>query len=418
MGHLLYLLGRVSQRVMHRYEKESREAGKASFHFAWVLDQQEEERVRGITVDVAVNHFDTASKRVTLLDAPGHRDFIPNMISGAAQADAAVLVVPAVQGEFEAGFVEEGQIREHAILARSLGVAQLIVAVNKCDVVEWREERYRQILALLLPFLKQTGFRERDVQCVPVSGLTGENLLTRKEAKLAWYTGPTLLELIDQLALPKRSADKPFRCCVSEVFKSQTLGVTVAGRIDSGAVMKGDSVLILPQGEVGLVRGVEMNGEIIPVGRVGDNVDVGLRDLTDPSLLIPGSWLCDPAYPIPLTSHFKAQILTTALSTPLLQGATCVLHTQSASEEVVLTRLIAVLDKATNAVIKARPRVLSRGQSAEVEVSCKRLVPLELYREYRELGRFSLRRGVETVAVGIVTELYDTDKDRARKGSA
>ena len=281
------------------------------------------------------------------------------------------------------------------------------MAVNKCDAVEWREERYRQILTALLPFLRATGFREKDIACVPVSGLTGENLTQRKEPRLAWYTGPTLLELIDGLALPKRSVDKPFRCCVTEVFRSQALGVTVAGRIDRGAVMKGDSVLILPQGELALVKGVEMNGEGLAVGRVGENVDIGLKDLTDPTLLIPGSWLCDPAYPIPLTMHFKAQVLTTALSKPLLQGATCVMHTQSASEEVVLTRLIAVLDKATNAVLKARPRVLSRGQSAEVEVTTKRVVCLELYREYRELGRFSLRRGVETVAVGIVTEMYE-----------
>ena len=245
------------------------------------------------------------------------------------------------------------------------------------------------------------------MQAVPVSGLTGENLIARKESPLsAWYTGPTLLELIDGLALPKRSVDKPFRCCVSEVFRSQTLGVTVAGRIDSGAAMKGDGVLILPQGELGVVRGVEMSGEPIPVGRVGENVELGLRDLNDPSLLVPGSWLCDPAFPIPLTSHFKAQLLTTALSRPLLQGATCVMHTQSASEEVVLSRIIATLDKATGAVLKERPRVLSRGQSAEVEITTKRLVCLELYKEYRELGRFSLRRGVETVAVGIVTELY------------
>ena len=407
MGHLLYLLGRVSGKQMHRYEKESREMGKASFHFAWVLDQQEEERTRGITVDVAVQHFDTDSRRVTLLDAPGHRDFIPNMISGAAQADAAVLVVPAATGEFEAGFAEEGQIREHAILARSLGVAQLVVAVNKLDMVEWREERYRQVLALLLPFLRSTGFKEKDVQCVPVSGLTGENLVARKEEKLSsWYSGPTLLQLIDTLPLPRRSVDRPFRCCISEVFRSQSLGVTVAGRIDSGCVMKGDSLLILPQGELVSVRGVERDGEQLAVGRVGENVDIGLKELTDSSVLTAGLWLCDPAFPIPMSCRFRAQILTTALSRPLLQGATLLLYTQSASEEVQLSRLVALLDRSSGSVIKTAPRFLSRNASAEVELQCKRAVCLELYRDYRELGRFSLRRATETVAVGIVTELF------------
>jgi len=266
----------------------------------------------------------------------------------------------------------------------------------------------KQILALLIPFLKSTGFREKDLYTVPVSGLTGENLIKRTESRLSWYEGPTLMELIDGLALPKRSVDKPFRCCVSEVFKSQSLGVTVAGRIDSGAVMKGDSLLILPQGELCSVKGVEIEGDVIPVGRVGENVDLGLKDVNDPSLLIPGSWLCDPSFPIPLTSHFKAQVLVTGLSRPLMQGVTCVMYTTSASEEVVLSRLVAVLEGGTGKVIKERPRVLTKGQSAEVEITTKRAVCLELYREYRELGRFSLRRGVETVAVGIVTELYSS----------
>ena len=170
MGHLLLLMGVVSAKLLHKYEKDSRALGKASFHFAWVLDQQDEERQRGITVDVAVSHFATPTKNITLLDAPGYRDFIPNMIAGTAQADVAVLVVPAVVGEFEAGFVDEGQIREHAMLAKSMGVGQLVVAVNKCDAVEWSEERYKQILALLLPFLKATGYKERDITTVPVSG--------------------------------------------------------------------------------------------------------------------------------------------------------------------------------------------------------------------------------------------------------
>ena len=180
MGHLLYKLNVVNSKLIHRYEKESREQGKASFAFAWVLDQEVEERSRGITVDVAVQYFESERRRVTLLDAPGHRDFIPNMISGTSQADAAVLVVPAVQGEFEGGFSDEGQIKEHAILARSLGVQQLILAINKCDAIDYNEDRYKQILQSLIPFLKSAGFKEKDLTPIPVSGLTGENLIDGK----------------------------------------------------------------------------------------------------------------------------------------------------------------------------------------------------------------------------------------------
>ena len=406
MGHLLLLMGVVSAKTLHKYEKDSRAMGKASFHFAWVLDQQDEERQRGITVDVAVSHFTTATKNITLLDAPGHRDFIPNMIAGTAQADVAVLVVPAVVGEFEAGFVDGGQIREHAVLARSMGVGQLVVAVNKGDVVEWKEERYRQILAQLLPFLKSTGYKDKDITTVPVSGLTGENITARSDARLtSWYSGPTLLAAIDSLTPPKRPIDRPFRCCVTEVFRSQSLGVTVAGRVDSGAVMKGDSVLVLPQGETVSVRGVEVNGDPVAVGRVGENVEIGLKDLTDPALLIPGSWLCDPLSPIPLTQRFRAQILTTALSRVLMSGTACIMYTQSAAEEVTLSQLVSVVDSRDGHVTQTRPRFLGRGVTAVVEVACKRQVCIELYREYRELGRFSLRRGTETVAVGIVQEI-------------
>ena len=406
MGHLLLLMGVVSAKLLHKYEKDSRALGKASFHFAWVLDQQDEERQRGITVDVAVSHFATPTKNITLLDAPGHRDFIPNMIAGTAQADVAVLVVPAVVGEFESGFVEEGQIREHAMLAKSMGVGQLVVAVNKCDAVEWSEERYKQILTLLLPFLKATGYKEKDITTVPVSGLTGENITACGEARLSsWYSGPTLLAAIDSLTPPKRPVDRPFRCCVTEVFRSQSLGVTVAGRVDSGAVIKGDSVLVLPQNETVSVRGVEVNGEPVAVGKVGENVEVGLKDVTDPALLIPGSWLCDPLQPIPLTQRFRAQVLTTALSRVLMSGTACIMYTQSAVEEVTLSQLVSVLDSRDGRVTQSKPRFLGKGVTALVEVTCKRQVCVELYREYRELGRFSLRRGTETVAVGIVQEI-------------
>ena len=406
MGHLLVKLDVVSMKTIRKYEKESRERGKASFHFAWVLDEQEEERSRGITVDVAVSGFETASKRITLLDAPGHRDFIPNMISGASAADAAVLVVPAVRGEFEGGFSDGGQTREHSILARALGVTQIIVAINKMEVVEWSQERFDEISAIIVPFLRTAGFRANNIALVPVSGLTGQNLISRDEPRLSsWYNGATLIELIDRLSLPERAVDRPFRLAITDVFRSPSLGITVAGRVESGSVMLKEQTLLLPTNEIVTVKGIECGGAGQSIAIAGQNVELGIFPPSDAAILTIGQWLCDPTKPIPLVTHFVAHIVTMSIKIPLLSGSQLILYYQSTSEEVVCSKLIAVLDKSNGAVIKARPRAIGKQVSAEVELTCKRGICLELYRDNRALGRFSLRRGTETVAVGIVHSL-------------
>ena len=198
MGHLLYLLGFVSKKTIHRYETDSKKIGKNSFLYAWVLDETQEERSRGITMDIAQSRFETQNRVVTLLDAPGHKDFIPNMITGATQADVALLVVDATKGEFETGFESGGQTREHTLLIRSLGISQLGVVVNKLDNCDWSQQRYEEIVTKLSAFLKQVGFKDQDVSYVPCSGLTGENLMTRSKNELLclWYSGPSLVEII------------------------------------------------------------------------------------------------------------------------------------------------------------------------------------------------------------------------------
>uniref|UniRef100_V5G771 HBS1-like protein n=1 Tax=Anoplophora glabripennis TaxID=217634 RepID=V5G771_ANOGL len=221
MGRLLCDLGQVNQRIMHKYEQESRKLGKQSFMYAWVLDETGEERNRGITMDVGRFQFDTKTKRVTLLDAPGHKDFIPNMISGTGQADVALMVVDATRGEFETGFDYGGQTREHALLARSLGVTQLAVSINKLDTVAWSRERFNEIVAKLKGFLKLAGFKESDVTFVPCSGLTGQNLVSKptENSLLSWYNGPCLLDVIDNFRSPERPISKPFRLSVNDIFK-------------------------------------------------------------------------------------------------------------------------------------------------------------------------------------------------------
>lgn len=257
MGHLLVKIGHVSKKLMHRNEVDSKKSGKASFLYAWALDETEEERTRGITMDVAEQTFETDHRRVTLLDAPGHKDFIPNMITGAAVADAAILVIDSTKGEFETGFDEGGQTREHTLLVRSLGVKQLIVAVNKLDTCRWSRDRYQEISDKLMVFLKQANFRESDIRFVPVSGLVGENLTSRSQVPdlRQWYDGPCLLELIDTFQPPERPVARPLRIAITDIFKGgATAGTAIGGRVLTGCVSQGQKCLVQPAAEFCTVK--------------------------------------------------------------------------------------------------------------------------------------------------------------------
>jgi len=408
MGHLLFQLGQVSQKVMHKHEQESRKVGKQSFMYAWVLDETDEERERGITMDVGQNKFETEHRIITLLDAPGHRDFIPNMISGAYQADVAVLVVNATTGEFEAGFEAGGQTREHALLVRSLGVGQLTVAVNKLDTVEWDQGRFLAIKEKLRLFLtKQAGFKEDDLTFVPCSGLTGENLTLppRTDLLSSWYQGVTLMHSIDNMRTPTRAMDKPFRLSVSDIFRAQSgSGFSVAGRVEAGVVMKDDRVLISPLNEICTVKSVLVEQMDSLTGFAGDHVVLTLVG-PDQASVVAGMVLCDPSQPVPVATRFRARVVVFNIEVPITKGYPVVLHYGCVSEQATVKKLVSQLNKSTGEVVKAKPRCLTGNQSAVVEIIVSRPIPLELYKSNRELGRFMLRTGGHTIAAGMVTEI-------------
>ncbi|RLN91920.1 hypothetical protein BBJ28_00024449 [Nothophytophthora sp. Chile5] len=340
-GHLLYDLGYVSKRLMHKYEKESREAGKSSFAYAWVMDADEEERSRGVTMDVGTSYFETATKHVTLLDAPGHRDFIPKMIAGAAQADVAVLVVPAVTGEFEAAFENSGQTKEHTLLVRSLGVAQMVCLMYLGSFqVAWDKERFDNIVASLSTFLQGAGFRLKNLRFVPLSGMTGANLDKSVPAsECSWYSGPSLVEAI-----------------------ANTLA------------------------------------------RAGDTVDLGVTGI-DPSAISTGSILCSIASPVRLARRFEAKIMTMpAVEVPLVKGTCVSIHMHNVDEPVNITRLVSILGK-SGEVEKKKPRCITRERSAVVHITCLRSLCLEEFANYRQLGRFTLRDRGKTLAAGIITQI-------------
>lgn len=407
MGHLLFKLGNVSQKVMHKHEKESKKVGKQSFMYAWVLDETDEERERGITMDVGQNKFETDKKLITLLDAPGHRDFIPNMISGAYQADVAVMVVNATTGEFEAGFEAGGQTREHALLVRSLGVSQLVVAVNKLDTVDWAKERFDTIAAKLRLFLtKQAGFREADLTFLPCSGLTGENLTSAPTAATlaAWYSGPSLVAAIDSLRPPDRAMDRPFRLSIADIYKGQAAGFSVAGRLESGFLTMGDKVLISPLNEICTVKSVLVDQVAGWTGFAGDHATVGLVG-PDMAGVVAGMVLSDPASPVPVASRFQARVVVFNIDIPITKGYPVVMHYGCVSEQATIRKLVSLLHKTSGEVVKSKPRVLTGNCSAVVEVTVAKPIPLELYRNSRELGRFMLRTGGHTIAAGMVTAL-------------
>jgi elongation factor 1 alpha-like protein len=261
MGRLLFELKAVDERTMERYKQEAERMGKGSFAFAWVLDSGTEERERGVTIDIATNKFETARTNFTILDAPGHRDFVPNMIAGASDADFAVLVIDASTGEFESGM--KGQTREHALLVRSIGVQRMIIAVNKMDAADWSKDRFSEIQQQTLAFLTSAGFQAKNLSFVPCSGLEGDNILKKTTDKQAsWYTGDTLVEELDKAEPITHEIEKPLRMTIGDVFRGSVQNpLSISGRIEAGNLQVGDATLVMPSGESASIKGIEVDDE-------------------------------------------------------------------------------------------------------------------------------------------------------------
>lgn len=418
-GHLLYKQGTVSKRMMHKYEQESKKAGKQSM-YAWVMDDTEEERSRGVTVDVAERSFETASNVVNILDAPGHKDFIPNMISGAARADVALLVVDASTGEFEAGFESNGQTREHAMLIKSLGVSQIAVAVNKLDTVQWAESRYNDIKSSLTTFLKTVGYRSSDVQYVPCSGLTGENLVeVPKEAALtSWYRGPTILQAIDSMKPPEREVLRPTRFSISDVFKGGSSNVCVTGKLHTGYIQPGDKLLLLPHTLPLTVKDVVSSSGVAAQLFAGDSGTLTVSGAADPDVVQVGCFLCDPASPMPQANWLRARVVVFGVTVPIIRGTQVEFHHQTLCEPATVRKLVAQINKSTGEVTKKNPRVLAKQTAGVLELELARPVCVETFKDNKELGRFMLRQQGNTVAAGLVTELLGNTKERTGRDPA
>lgn len=391
MGRLLADQGAIDQRTLDKYRKEAEKIGKASFALAWVLDQGSEERARGVTIDIATNKFETDTTAFTIVDAPGHRDFVPNMIAGASQADFAVLVIDSSVGKFESGL--KGQTKEHALLVRSIGVQKIIVAVNKMDAVQWDKGRFEEIQQQLSSFLTTAGFQAKNIAFVPCSGVLGDNITRRSEDPHAsWYSDRTLIEELETSEPYTHALHKPLRMTIGDVFRGGVQNpISISGRLDSGSLQVGDNVLTMPSGETSLIRSLEVDGEPSDWAVAGQNVVLNLANI-DPVHLRSGDVVCHASSPIPTITCFTAKVLAFEHLMPMLVDV----HRGRLHVPGRVSKLVASLDKASGAPIKKRPKIVAPGTVARVVVEMDQAVPLEAP------TRIVLRTGGSTVAAGLL----------------
>uniref|UniRef100_A0A915Q7Z2 Tr-type G domain-containing protein n=1 Tax=Setaria digitata TaxID=48799 RepID=A0A915Q7Z2_9BILA len=401
IGHLLYQVGRVDERTMHKYKQESAKTGKGSFAYAWILDDTQEERQRGVTMDIARTAFETEHRKIFVLDAPGHKDFIPNMITGAAEADAGILVINATRGEFETGFDQGGQTREHAILLRSLGVGELLVAVNKMDTVDWSQQRYDELCATLKTFLrKQTGYLS--IRFVPLSGLDGINL-----TKAPSDSHP----LHNELQAPLRSEDRHFRAVINDIYKATASALSVSIKIEAGFIENGEKIYIMPNADPVIIKGIVVeassrNG----IGFAGDQATVILSPVSniEPDSISVGYVLCRGGQECLIPGKkYLVRIVVFDIVVPIMRGTKAELFAHSLCEPCTITLLKSELNKSTGEVIREKPRALTKNMSGTVEIRTERAVSLERYSECKALGRVTLRFAGQTAAAGIIEERLD-----------
>ena len=326
IGHLLYLTGTISDKVIKQYEEEAKRLGKESFKYAWILDKLKEERERGLTIDLMFFKFETPRYFFTIIDAPGHRDFVKNMITGASQADAAILFVSAKKGEFEAGISPGGQTREHAFLARTLGVNQMVVAINKMDdpTVNWSKERYDEVKDAVARMLRMVGYKVEKIPFVPVSGWTGDNLVEKSD-KMPWYDGPTLIEALDTLEEPPKPIDKPLRIPVQDVYSIKGVGTVPVGRVETGVLKVGDILVFMPPNLKGEVKSIETHHTRIDKAIPGDNIGFNVKGIARKDLRR-GDVAGHPDNPPTVATEFIGQIFVIWHPTAIAAGYTPVMH--------------------------------------------------------------------------------------------
>ena len=423
-GHMIYKCGGIDKRTIEKFEKEAQEMGKGSFKYAWVLDKLKAERERGITIDIALWKFETPKYYITIIDAPGHRDFIKNMITGTSQADCAVLIVAAGTGEFEAGISKNGQTREHALLAYTLGVKQLIVGVNKMDSTEppYSESRFNEIVKEVKSYIKKIGYNPDTVACVPISGFQGDNML-EPSPNMSWYKGwevtrkagnakgVTLLEALDSILPPERPTDKALRLPLQDVYKIGGIGTVPVGRVETGIIKPGMLVTFAPVNLTTEVKSVEMHHESMPEALPGDNVGFNVKNVSVKELrrgYVTGDSKNDPPKE---TKSFTAQVIVLNHPGQIQNGYAPVLDCHTSHIACKFAEIKEKCDRRSGKKLEDNPKFIKSGDAAIVEMFPQKPMCVEAFSQYPPLGRFAVRDMRQTVAVGVIKAVDKSERE-------
>src|SRR3984893_2388332 len=414
MGHFLFDMGAVDQRTIDEFAKESEKTGKGdTFKYAWVMDSLKDERERGVTIDLAFQKFETPKFSFTLIYAPGHRDFIKNMITGASEADCAVVLISARTGETEVGIGSGGQTREHAFLLKTLGVNQVVCCINKMDdpIIGYKEARYTEVKGEMEKLLKTVGFNISKIRFIPVSGWQGDNLV-KKSTNMPWYKGPTLKEALDEFESPPKPTDKPLRMPLQDVYSITGVGTVPVGRIETGKMKVGEQVIIMPEGLIGEIKTIESHHVQMTEAGSGDNIGVNLRGIGKGEIKR-GSVLGPVKDPPTIARAFSAQIFDDIRSLAFEVLYSPVVHAHNAQVAATITEIESKLDPRTGQPTEDKPKSIKTGDSAIVIIKPLRPLCIETFKDFPELGRFALRDMGTTIAAGVVRDV--TEKGTAEK---
>ncbi len=402
VGRTLFETGAIKEHVIEEYKKKAEEKGKGTFEFAWAMDQLEEERDRGLTIDVMHKRFDTDKYYFTIIDAPGHRDFVKNMITGTSQADAAVLVVAAPEGVM-------AQTREHTFLARTLGVEQLVVAINKMDDTkpEYSEDRYEEVKDEITELLSSIGYQGDQFDVVPISALKGDNIVENSE-NMSWWDGMTFLDGINGLDVPEKPIEKSLRLPIQDVYSITGIGTVPVGRVETGVMEPGDKITFMPADATGEVKSIEQHHEEIPKAEPGDNVGFNVRGVGKDD--IRRGDVAGPADDPPtVVDTFDARIIVLDHPSVITEGYTPVFHAHTSQVACKFMELKQKLDRKTGEVVEENPDYLKNGEVAIVTVKPTRNLSLEKVEDFPELGKFAIRDMGQTVAAGQCIEVEEKE---------
>ncbi len=396
IGRLLFDTGNVSEQEMRKLEEKAKELKKDTFKFAFLMDTVKEERERGVTIDLAHKRFDTAKYYFTLIDAPGHRDFIKNMITGASQADAGILVVAANDGIMT-------QTKEHVFLCRTLGVNQLTVAVNKMDTIGYDEAKFNKIVDDAKKLLQSVGYKTDEIKFVPVSAWVGDNIKDKGE-NLGWYKGETLLQILDSFTVPAKPTDKPLRLPVQDVYTISGIGAVVVGKVETGVLKPGMKVVSMPSGKTGEIKSIEMHHTQMTEALPGDNVGVSIKGLGKNDVKR-GDVLGEVSNPPTMVEEFTAQIVVLQHPSVITKGYTPVFHASTAHIACKIVEIVKKINPATGEVVEENPDFIKAGDAAIIRCVPTKPMSIEKNSELPQMARFAIRDMGQTIAAGLCMDL-------------